>query len=101
MTSTAMVRPSCPEELLEYELLGRRSKGVKRLRGFGYDDVVRSHQMDTQQQQSYMDFRKVERDDMEADLAQEFRLPYSIPATVPPTEAGGDEESITKEDEAA
>ena len=93
VTSTAMVRPSCPEELLEYELLGRRSKGVKRLRGFGYDDVVRSHQMDTQQQQSYMDFRKVERDDMEDDLAQEFRLPYSIPATVPPTEAGGDEES--------
>ena len=88
-----MVRPACPEELLEHELLGKRTKGVKRFRGFGYEDVVRSHQLDTEQQQSYMDFRRNEKDDMEDDLAQEFRVPYATPGATAPTEAGGDDES--------
>ena len=80
-----MVRPSCPEELLEHELLGKRTKGVKRFRGFGYEDVAQPHQFGSAQQQSYMDFR---RDDVEKDLLEEFR-----PGTAAPTEVGGDDES--------
>ena len=80
-----MVRPSCPEELLEHELLGKRTKGVKRFRGFGYEDVAQPHQFGSAQQQSYMDFR---RGDVEKDLLDEFR-----PGTAAPTEVGGDDES--------
>ena len=67
--SEAMVRPACPEELLESELLQKRTKGVKRFRGFGYEDVSQPHQLGTGQQQSYMDFSK----EIEKDLLEEFR----------------------------
>ena len=82
--SEAMIRPACFEEILESELLQKRTKGVKRFRGFGYEDVAQPHQLGTSQQQSYMDFSK----EIEKDLLEDFR-----PGTAAPTEAGGDDES--------
>ena len=84
MISEAMIRPACFEEILESELLQKRTKGVKRFRGFGYEDVAQPHQLGTSQQQSYMDFSK----EIEKDLLEDFR-----PGTAAPTEAGGDDES--------